>query len=707
MVNLVSNSPKILSSLPLQVEYSSDNVGLVSEFYTPCLSSATLYRRAVGYFTSHGLVCAAQGIASLLNNGGKIQLVASPMLNEDDMEMINRGYQDRDDLIRLATVRSFMDIEGRIVKSRLDALAWMISTGLMEVNLAIRVTSEGKLSQGQYHEKIGIISDIEGNHVAFSGSPNETSGGLIDNYESIDVYWSWDDPHNRVQRKISKFERMWANKAPGLSVINFTEASQELLEKYKQTTRPKRDPEVGKKINKESTDYGSGPRLPSGIEIRKYQKKAINGWLKANGHGVFKMATGTGKTITALAAALRLFDKNMLQGLIIVCPYQHLVTQWEEECKHFNIDTVTCFQSRVNWEPQLNISLYNVQAGLNQYAACIVTNATFISDGFQNKLQNFPVNTLMIADEVHNMGATTARTKLPENIQLRIGLSATPERWFDDIGTQAIFDYFGDICIELGLKEALDAGALCKYRYYPILVELTEGEQDEYLSLSAKISRLMSKAHSIEDEDSPLTALLIKRARLVASAENKLFELRRLMESRRNINKTLFYCGDGRVDSHTSDEDSRQIEAVRKLLGKDLGIRVASYTADTPVQDRKKRLQELDRGDLQGLVAIKCLDEGVDIPSIETAVILASSTNPRQFIQRRGRILRNYSGKHDAAIYDMIVVPPDAACAMPSERTLMEKELRRFVEFADLAKNPGEARDVVWKLQKNLGMTDI
>ena len=219
-------SKKRLSDLSLQVEYSSDDMGLVGEFYTPCLSRAVLYRRAVGYFTSHGLVCAAQGIAALLNNGGKIRLVASPLLNEADIEAINQGYKRRDEVIQEAAAETLSNVEGRIAKSRLDALAWMISTGLLDVNLAIRVNSSGNIARGQYHEKIGVITDADGNHVAFSGSPNETSGGLVDNYESIDVYWSWDDPHARVQRKIDKFERIWANETSGLSVINFTEATQ-------------------------------------------------------------------------------------------------------------------------------------------------------------------------------------------------------------------------------------------------------------------------------------------------------------------------------------------------------------------------------------------------------------------------------------------------------------------------------------------------
>lgn len=211
----------------------------------------------------------------------------------------------------------------------------------------------------------------------------------------------------------------------------------------------------------------------------------------------------------------------------------------------------------------------------------------------------------------------------------------------------------------------------------------------------------------MEDQDSPLTALLIKRARLVATAENKLFELRRLMDGKQDISHMLVYCGDGKVDGSTSEEQVRQIRSVTQLLGRDMGIRVATYTAETLVEERQRLLQDLDDGKLQGLVAIKCLDEGVDIPSVDTAVILASSTNPRQFIQRRGRILRNYPGKPEASIYDMIVVPPEGTCRMASERSLIEKELRRFVEFADLAENPGEAGAVVWELQKKFDLTGI
>ena len=638
-----------LSDLSLEVEYSSEDVGLVNRFYTPCLSRAVLYRRAVGYFTSQGLVCAAQGIAALLNNNGVIRLVASPLLDEDDIDAINRGYENRDEVIRRRAGDALANVEGRIARSRLDALAWMISAGLLDVKLAIRTDSRGQIARGVYHEKIGVITDRSENHVAFSGSPNETSGGLIDNYESIDVFWSWDDPQGRVQKKIEKFERMWADNAPGLSVINFTELSKDLLEQFKQKRRPRKDPAANDEDDHAILDR---PRFPSGLELRRYQKDAINAWLKANGIGIFKMATGTGKTVTALAAALRLFEHDRLQGLIIVCPYQHLVSQWDNECKRFNIDTVACFQSRNIWAPLLDNRLFNVRAGVSPYVAAVVTSATFATSGFQRRLESFPHNTLLIADEVHNMGAATACKKLPPGIPLRLGLSATPERWFDDVGTRAIFDYFGQICIDLGLQEALSIGALCHYRYFPVLVELTEDEQDEYLELSSKISRLMARDYSVEDDDSPLKALLIKRARLVATAENKLVELDRLMRDKRDISQALFYCGDGTINIGGSVEETRQIEAVTRILGKNHGIRVATYTAETPSSERQSLLRDLGSGRLQGLVAIKCLDEGVDIPSIDTAVIMASSTNPRQFIQRRGRILRNFPGKPDDLRHD-------------------------------------------------------
>jgi superfamily II DNA or RNA helicase len=314
---------------------------------------------------------------------------------------------------------------------------------------------------------------------------------------------------------------------------------------------------------------------------------------------------------------------------------------------------------------------------------------------------------LFVADEVHNLGASKLSSALPEGIKLRLGLSATPERWFDLDGTQRLNSYFGAVLEpKLGIKEAIELGALTPYRYYPILIELTDLERAEYLELSTRIARLYGIADG-NLEDVALNTLLIKRARLVGTAANKLVALRKIATDKRDATHMLFYCGDGSVESDIDESIRRQVDEVTKLLGSEIGLRVARYTAETELDERDTLRQDLDSGRLQGLVAIRCLDEGVDIPSVRTAVILASSTNPRQFVQRRGRVLRRYPGKDFAEIYDMIVVPPKEAYASESERSLLRKELKRFVEFADIALNAGEARALVLELQKKFDLMDI
>ena len=694
-----------LADLELEVSYSSDQHNLVRDFYVPCMRCARLYRRAVGYFTSHGLAYTAAGVAYLLDQGGQIQLIASPVLSEEDIEAIERGYKARKDYLVEMTARAFSDIQSQLERDRLNALAWLVESGALEVKLALRVDDSGRLCHGIFHEKMGIFTDTEGASVAFSGSANETEGGLIENFEAIDVFWSWKDPNGRVNAKISRFERLWNDRTRGLEVIEFTDATAEQLRKYRSTTRPVS--EMGIATPEESLPSMAGFQVPDDVELRDYQELAIRNWFKNNGRGTFKMATGSGKTITALGLAATLYEKIQLQALVIVCPYRHLVTQWASECRHFGINPILAFESRTKWEPILNGHIYGLSVGTQSFLCVVTTNSTFASSLFQQKIYHLPNKTLLIADEVHNLGATDLRTKLPASIQFRLGLSATPERWFDEKGTQALYNYFGEVLEpQITLADALQQGVLSPYRYYPIPVELTDEERLEYLELSTKIAQVLASGKADED-DQQLTAILIRRSRLIASAQEKLTALRELMRDRTDESHMLFYCGDGTVEDPLSEEESRQIEAVTRVLGYEMGIKVAPYTAETPLAERERLSNDLDSGATQGLVAIRCLDEGVDIPSIKMAVFLASSRNPRQFIQRRGRILRRSPGKESAEIYDMIVVPPKEAAESESERNLLRNELVRFTEFADLAKNGGEARKVLFELQKRFDLMDL
>lgn len=451
------------------------------------------------------------------------------------------------------------------------------------------------------------------------------------------------------------------------------------------------------------------PRIPPFIQLRQYQQQAVASWFANQGRGTLKMATGGGKTITALAIACELYKKIGLQVLLIVCPYRHLVTQWARECEKFGLHPILAFENVHTWQSQLSTGLYNLRSGNQAFVTVITTNSTLMG-GLQSQLKYFPDKTLIVGDEAHNLGAPRLEQSLPRTIGLRLALSATPERYFDQQGTQFIFDYFG--CVlqpELTLADAIEQGALVRYLYHPILIKLTESEAYAYARLTTRIGwALASEENGADADNDVLTSLLMQRARLIGAAANKLQALRQLMVNRLDTHHTLFYCGDGSVEGAVSEESTRQLTAVVKLLGAELGYRVNSYTAETPLAQRDELRRQFESGDLQGLVAIRCLDEGVDIPAIETAVILASSGNPRQFVQRRGRILRPYPGKQRATLFDMIVMPPELdRQTWEVERNLLRKELRRFVEFADLADNAGEARAKLLTLQKQYGLLDL
>ena len=441
------------------------------------------------------------------------------------------------------------------------------------------------------------------------------------------------------------------------------------------------------------------PSFPSSLELRDYQQQAILSWLKNKGRGTLKMATGSGKTIIALAIATELYQKIGLQVLLIICPYRHLVLQWSRECQRFNLNPICAMNKIDSWHKQLSNQLYNVASGEQKFLTVITTNFTFISERFKTLFRFFPAKTLIIGDEAHNLGSTRLEATLPRNIGLRLALSATPKRHYDDPGTEAVLKYFGKIIPpEFSLADAIKKKALVPYLYHPIFVELTESESFLYAKLTKRIGWNLSNNPNLETNDT-LTSLLTKRSRLIGTAANKLEALKAIMKNRLQTSHTLFYCGDGYMDNYNSSY-RRQIEAVTRILGKELGYRVNTYTSDNSLEEREQLRLQFDRGELQGLVAIRCLDEGVDIPSIKTAVILASTTNPRQFIQRRGRILRPYPGKKNATLFDMIVIPPSLDReTWEIEKKLLQKELNRFIEFAELADNAAEARKKLLALE--------
>lgn len=687
----------MLRDLDLKRRYRSNEDNLASAFYVPCLSQSHLYSRAVGYFSSAALGLAALGLPAFLGNGGRMRLIASPELSALDIESMEAGYQKRQELLDAAVTGSLTyDSYPDPTRQRLGFLGWMIEKQLLDIKIAIVAN---QLGFGIYHEKVGIFEDRDGNRVAFHGSANESRGGLEANFESIIVFRSWvGEDREDVDRIQMDFDALWSNETHGLEIHAFPEAAKDLLRAMAPVEAPPPEVEVVRPPPPDPPPPAN-PRAPSDLELREYQRAAMAAWFSADGRGILEMATGTGKTMTALAIVERLFRAVDAAGeglfAVVICPYQHLVRQWEESARRFGLEPILCFRSRHYWQAPLAAALRDVKHGYASFHIAIATNATFGTPAFQTLIADMPSVSLVIADEAHNLGAESSREALPENARYRLGLSATPERWLDDEGTDALFDYFGPSVFKFGLEEALDTKALTPYYYRPVVVELDGAELDEYIDITQKLGRFLGPGDGISLEG-PAKLLLIKRARILANAGQKIPALWKAILPFKDTSHNLIYCGDGTRQHDTGEAAERQLDAVLKLLGHDVGMRVHRYTAETALDDRDELRDRFAAGDLQGLVAIRCLDEGVDIPATERAFILASSTNPRQFIQRRGRVLRPSpgTGKTSAEIFDFLAVPPPDsvdANAWQVERRLVQRELERVTLFADLAQNGPEA----------------
>lgn len=443
---------------------------------------------------------------------------------------------------------------------------------------------------------------------------------------------------------------------------------------------------------------------PDWVETRDYQQEAIDSWLGANARGILHMATGTGKTVTSLLAASAAAER--LEGelaLVIAVPYQHLVDQWAADLEDFGATPIRAYESRTQWSEDLQGEILEFNHGAGGGFVVITTHTTFASDTFQRVIRRLSRQEVMlIADEVHHLGAPHLREALPRSVPLRLGLSATPERFYDDEGTEDLLDYFGGIPYEYPLERAIEAGALCEYYYIPHVVELTDEEAEEYLELSKQIARLIGRSGGVSNADfegnTDLQFKLFERARLVGTAANKLSRLVTLVKQQEPIRDTLVYCGDGSVEGDVNQRTRRHVDATTTTLRNDLGLRVARFTADENRGQRERLLSQFEEGDLQALVAIRCLDEGVDVPSTRTAYMLASSANPRQFVQRRGRILRQHPGKQVATIHDFVVAPPEAvqeadeeSDRFSTERSLVRRELERVDLFSEAARNHPDA----------------
>jgi superfamily II DNA or RNA helicase len=705
-----------LRDLDIRMSYKSlsSNGEVVKDFYLPVLRYATTYKRAVGYFNSSALTEIAVGLQHFVENGGKMQLIVSPHLEEEDLKAIIAGHERREEVIARVIMKGIEEPASIIQMKKLDLLANLIAEGILEIKVAF--VFDGK-SSGMYHEKIGFFQDPDGNKIAFTGSMNETYAGMRNNWESIDVYCSWKEHDvDRVTQKETEFEMLWSGLRDAVEVLEFPKVALDKIKTYKRESIETlvSDPEVNiPQVPVIEIPEGDFFTMPSGFDLHDYQTEAVDAWMANGSRGIFDMATGTGKTYTGLGAVTRLSNKiEDKLGVIIVAPYIHLVDQWVEDIRLFNVEPLVCHSAN-DWKSKFTALIRDFRFGYKNNFCMICCNASFATDFVQSeieKLRNSKNPLCLIIDETHNFGSEKYRKLLKPLYTYRLGLSATVERHHDEEGTSALRNFFGKTCILYSLERAIKEDKLTPYYYYPVIIYLDAEERKEYNDLSKQIGKIMHSRKDKSEMPKAAEILLLKRARLIAGTKGKLTALYDIMKNKKSEANILVYCGATRVsdvkykeDMESEADDQRQIEAVLKMLGNDIGLRVAKFTSDENAAERERIKRNFKDGDIQAVVAIKCLDEGVNIPSIVTAFILASSTNPKEYIQRRGRVLRKLNGKHFAHIYDFITLPrpmeddldPETA---GYELSLVKRELERVKDFANISLNPAESviiRDMI------------
>jgi superfamily II DNA or RNA helicase len=687
-----ASEQKGLRSLKLKAQYDSDSDDILAEFYIPVLSVSKSYHRLAGFFSSTTLAVAARGMAQFVRNGGQMELLCGAKLTGRDVEAMTRAELDPGQAIANAGIRELDSLEDEMIRDHVKALSWMVATNRLKIRIAIirnhdgQVLSDDKIAQSPiYHQKVGILSDGV-DTVSFSGSDNETAKGWVDHVEQFKVFKSWEPGHNEfLQPDLEMFDKFWSGRAVRTTVLELPQALREKMIELAPQDFP------AGALSKWKWRKGPVQPLP---RLWKHQQKAVDEWNSHGHRGIAEMATGAGKTLVASECIRQAFSDRGIVLAVVSVPYSHLMPQWERAFDASGLQAVpriVADSSNPRWHEELPNHLVDIRLHKLSHLIVLTTHDSLSSPGLVEPIRRYAPGGLLVADEVHGLGAPVRRNGLIESYMERLGLSATPVRKWDDEGTAMLKSYFGDSVGGFSLRQGIDTvnpetgeTILTPYEYHPVFVTLTGDEFEKYLRLSeriAKTSRMLESDPSIREG---YDLLLFERQRILNSASSKLPALEQILSSLGNdVRHCLIYCAPD------------QVPLVQSLLLR-LHIIGHKFTMEEGVaprpdygglSERDNLLKVFGEGQIQALVAMKCLDEGVDVKEARVGIIMASSSNPREFIQRRGRLLRRSPGKDYAVIYDLIASPPKGAFSgradiQKAEERIATKEIDRMVEFA-------------------------
>lgn len=718
------------------------------QFYMDALCNSTTFDLLLGYFSSSAINLLSLGFANFIYKGGKIRMVINNVLSASDKIAIQNGIEGNaiNNQFKLNNIRELRKTLNDSGKHFFECFAYLIAQNRIEVKII-----QPKGGKGISHYKSGVFRDDQ-NMIGFKASCNFTAYGLLENLEELDCFLSWEDNRSTkwLKSQTDYFNTIFNEEAdfvdylkPNDILVSIVEqfgdkSLQELLINEKELIDKKKNlfnnPKVEKSINsafeklEEFERKESLPKFPFKEGPREYQIKAYKNWLLNNKKGLFAMATGTGKTLTALNCLLNEYLKEDTYKAIILVPTLELVEQWKKECAKFNYINIITVSSKEKWKDKL--SFYNTLARINSPSFIVIaTYASFVKDKFQNFFRDLPLETLFIADEVHNIGAPNISKLLPKiHLNKRIGLSATPNRIYDDTGNISIDSFFDDkkpYTYNFSMKEAIEKEYLCKYYYYPHIVSLTEEEFKKYRDISKKLAQFIDPVTKSFKKCKEVEILLLKRKRIIHKAENKLPKFKTIINQefnkRGNLKYTLVYTPEGVLEKENNiiednyienEEDIYLIDQYTKAITDiDFTIMARKFTSKT--KNRRDVVKQFTNSNLHVLTSMKCLDEGVDVPRAELAIFCASTGNPRQFIQRRGRVLRKSAGKQFAYVHDLVVIPKfdldknDETFNI--EKSFILNEMKRVENFFSLAINKAEVYEKLSEIcmHYNISLYDI
>jgi len=507
----------------LKKSYDSDISDLVDTFYVPVLSNSIKYQRLAGFFSSSSLAIAARGISNFIKKDGYMELVCSAKFKKNDIEAIKAAYKNPNEVIEESMLSEMENLENGIIKDHVAALGWMVANNKLKIKIAVLFDNEGiplDEKQGIFHQKVGILTDEYDNKLSFSGSINESAYGWKHNIEEIKIFREWEDQENGYfQEDFKNFKKYWNGKANRIKIYDLPEAVEKELIKI-----------APNNLDDINLDRNPSDKDEPKIKLWDHQNEAIKNWVNNDMMGIFEMATGTGKTFTALGCLNEFFKDNTKSICIIACPYSHLIDQWNEDLEDFGFeeDVIIANSANPSWKKDLNNYILDINTEISEQLIVFTTHDTLSSIKFIEAMKESRADIFLIVDEVHGIGSYKRRNGLLENYKFRLGLSATPTRWFDEEGTEIIMEYFKGRIYSFPLDKALSTinpatgeYYLTPYEYCPLFITLNSYELEEYELQSKKIAKSYYNTSNKKEQNEILTALLNKRQRIINNAENK------------------------------------------------------------------------------------------------------------------------------------------------------------------------------------------